>query len=840
MLAWSALGLLSLAAPAPGPTWVLIPAPSPPHCEARAELVARLELTAGLLTTRTSSTGSALEAERGRLGAAFAVEIRPSPEGFEVTLRSDEAPRYGRGATPSGALDRAWPDHAPPLPPPLAAPNPAALRALCAGDGRLAVSTSGPALNPLLLHLSPSFPGARRRGSVFERWGYGLQQLKDGRPEAASRELSLVVRALEKGDWAPVWRRRPGTSTATPSALYLAGSAVHAFGDGSLTRMDARTGAEAWSRHVGRVEPRPVLGGGSAPLVMVGDAGFVGLEPSSGRGLFQLDVPGAHPEMARTGDDVIAAGTDLLLRFSPETGELRWSVGLDRRALAGPVRAGDLLLLPMQVELRVYSLDGQRLRTVALTDELSSPVATTAKGFAWVLSGSDEALQIDPRAAQIRYRQRKLAGADWPPVIVGERLVLQTRARRSEIHFLDASADRGSRRLPGRGPLALRGDFRGFLHLDRSGRSLIGRDASFSRTLRLALPRPALALAVADHRAILGLEDRILEIDAEARALGPAVPVEAPVIEVVMGPGGGAALLASGAIYGWLEPGAAETRTWLRLARRHAARAALRARRPELAEKLARGALARDPRDWPARFLLAASLRNQRSEEALAASVDLLRAVPRTSPEARRLRRILGEGGVKLVREEEAPTPTAGTLRRVTATSTTPLQTPDGVRLGFVPDRRLDFGSTSIWMNERQLAAVREGTLRWRYRLASGDALLRVEAADDRTLLAWSRRSLRRLGVERGRRGARISFSRSPQLGLALGNWTLIWDGLHLRSYSIDPPRALGRAALGGVQSLVALPGEVGARIGREDGSVLEIREGASLSIHSPTRRQGG
>ncbi|MEL6184933.1 MAG: hypothetical protein AAFU79_09940, partial [Myxococcota bacterium] len=51
-------------------------------------------------------------------------------------------------------------------------------------------------------------------------------------------------------------------------------------------------------------------------------------------------------------------------------------------------------------------------------------------------------------------------------------------------------------------------------------------------------------------------------------------------------------------------------------------------------------------------------------------------------------------------------------------------------------------------------------------------ALLRVEAADDRTLLAWSRRSLRRLGVERGRRGARISFSRSPQLGLALGNWT--------------------------------------------------------------------
>lgn len=839
VLGWSVLPLLSVAVTASEPTWVLVPTLEGPHCAARATLVARLELTPGLLTTRTASAGPALEARRTALGADLSASVRPSPDGFEVVIRGPGDSKRGSANTVSEALDRAWPEDRPPLPRAIATPNALAVRALCEGDAARAVEAAGPALGPLLLHLMPRFPGVRRRGSVFERWGHGLHQLAEGRSEAAARELAAVVRALEEGEWGPVWRRPPSTSSVAPSALYLGGDAVYAFANESLIRLDIRTGTQGWRSHVGRVEPRPILGG-QDPLLMVGDRGFVGLVASSGRALFHLDVPGAHPEVARAGEDVIAAGDDLLIRFSPQTGEVRWTAGLNRRVIAGPARAGDLLLLPLQVEIRVFDLEGKPVRTILMTDRLSSPVAPTANGFAWVLSGSDEALQVDPRAGRVRFRQPNLPGAAWPPVVLGERLALLTEARRSQVHLLDASAARVSRALPGRGPLALRADFRGILHLDRSGRTLIGRDASFSRNVRVALPKSARAIAVDGHRAMLGLEDRILVVDAEANRSGQALVVEAPVLEIVTGSAGGAALLANGTILGWLEPDPPESRTWRRLARHHAARAALRGRRPKTAETLARAALAREPSDWPARFLLAAALREQRSDGALAATLELLREVPARSPEGQRLAAIMDRGGIEVTPGLRPPASGAGALGFAASTSTVGPQGSEGLRIGFIPVRKQAFGETTIWMSERRIAAEREGSIQWRYRLPPGDALLRLEAGDASTLLAWSRRGLQRLGLENGRRGARIAFPRPPRFGCTQGNWAVTWDGQHLRSFGLDPPRAVGRASLEPVSGLMVAPDARGAVVAGPDGIAILIRGGANLSIRSPSRRRGG
>ena len=176
------------------------------------------------------------------------------------------------------------------------------------------------------------------------------------------------VIALNGTSGQEVWRRNVGSSASRPAAL--AGPHVYlALDDYRIISLDIRTGAEVWQR---RLE-----GVGSAILAL-DDRLFVGstdnffycLSTRDGNLLWRwragADITG---QAAVDTSQVYVASLDGLLRaLDRGHGAQRWKRALPMRPLAGPLVAGDLVLLTgLAPEVQAYSRqDGKPAQTFTL------------------------------------------------------------------------------------------------------------------------------------------------------------------------------------------------------------------------------------------------------------------------------------------------------------------------------------------------------------------------------------------------------------------------------------------------------------------------------------------
>lgn len=776
-----------------------------------APLRLRLELTPGvLLSTTTTRSGARAESEH-RLMATL------EDGGVRLSWTNSAGPRAASGATGQEALVALWPEDAPPLAPAQGAPNPAALKAACLGRAEATMKAAGPALTPVLMRLM-DFPRARPSGGVLERWARARAHLATPRTAGTGlRSMAQVVRALESGQWAPTWRRP--AAGPQPSAMLLAGR-LYVFAEGTLLALEASTGREHWRREVGRVEPLPALT--PLGLLVFGDRGLTRLSPETGEVLGQLSLPGAYPEWVTSSDVVVVGGEDLLVALDARTADVRWRVGLDRLAASGPVALGDTVAVAVGTEVRLYDLaTGELRKRTPLAEPLSSPLLATRQGRLWALAGSDRVLEIEPRRGRVRRRLGGIRGAQWPLMRLGERVVVPTRrGRRDEWVMLGGGRPR---RSPGVGPWVQRSDFRGALHLDRGGRTLVGRDAAFDVTFRLALPRSATALAESGGQALVGVGARILVVDAEGGRRRHELVGEAPVLALEAEPEGGAALLENGVLYGWAAPEALRA-SWLRMARHDVARLALAAGRSDQARAAAEAARARAQDDVVAARLLRAAAWRARDPAAVEASLQTLAQWPPQTPAGRAAQDELSVLGTWSPRP--GPAPEAGRPR---LTTTATRSAPEGfgpVLASARFDERSVFLGSGRW---QELGGPRPLQVRWRAP-ARGATILGAELRPERSVI-WTESGVEI--VAKGRR-RRVSLPRPPSLAATVGDWGLTYDGRSLVALDLARGRRLGALPLRDVAALEAADAEI--RVHLRNRGVLSLPAGSDLRIPSRAR----
>ena len=786
------VSLAVIAAPGPKPLpWVLVPEPLGPNCIRATPVTTQIELTPGLITTRTSSSGVNLTRLQYSLGADFAVEVRRPhvPSDFrriEVLIHGRDKLYTGAGITASEALEAAWPDQLPPLSTALGIPNAASLAATCDGQLAEAETLAGAALSPLLLTIA-NFDGPSPPANMFKRWARASSDINQGELKKGLKELQAVISALEQGFWAPAWRRLPETSSTSPSAITLGREGVYAFEDGILTYLDLRNGHARWRRQFGRIAPKPSLFKDGDPVLVINDEGIRALSSDFGKLVWEVELAEAHEEVAIRGQRLVLGGKYEILAVDRMTGRELWVHELEVASIAGPIDLGSSIAVPLVTGLRTLNAKtGRKLRDIKTADEISAPALPTRKGFIWLFVGSDHIQQVDPRRGTVRGRFNELPGVIWPPVVVGERLAVlsQTRKRRTRLRLLDITNPRKLRKsVRAQAPIAQRSDFKGFLHLDRRKIQIVERDRNFNVTSKYTLPGRASTLATYGQQAAVGVDQELLFIDIthpkrrrrrrkKRNRLIRNVPFEAPIAQVVMNRHGGVALLENGILYGW--PGAGDPRqqAWLRLARRQAAQTALDAGLFVEARNLAQSAVSRAPDDVRAVEILAeAELQTDRSP-AVSRFLNLhTRTATGTLIHQKMEARLLDIGLAYIPPKPPIlldPNPSS-----LTSTTHPSLQTQLSTRsvqksdleqkpkainqppplppLGFAVNLTLNLPKYRIAAGGENVVALKRRGRKpiWKLKFRR-EEITRLEI-DNTTLLVWSKRRLRRLSLKTGR-----------------------------------------------------------------------------------------
>lgn len=845
---WSSLGVAFAAVPGlpfddaspdgerrPTAPWVLVPEPEGEACVLHAPIATQLERTPGLIVSRGASDPSDLSVRRRALGATYAVRARRiSSEEVEVEVEGDARIHRARAKDPSVALERAWPAEAPRLGPEVRPPNLAALEAACEGHSDEALRHAGAALGTLLPRLTP-FRDSRPSAPLFTRWA---QALATAPSTESVRLLNRILLALERGEIAPFWRRLPRTATAAPSALALQEGAVHLFEAGFLARVDLGSGQDIWRTWVGRAEPIPLaLPGG--PLLVARTDGVSALSRADGRKIWETKLKGIHPEVAARGDILYAAGAEDAISLDRATGAVRWRTALPKKAVAGPRDLGARIAIPLETAvLFVDPASGRPIGSIVVPDGVAGPLEATPNGYLWVLIGSDGVKQLDPERGSVRARITGIPGIAWPPLLVGERLVVLTPSRRrSRLRWLDALAPRGRRaEVPAEGPVVLRPDFSGVLHLDGQGRRLVGRDAVGTEIFRLALPRAGQAIATFGARAVVGMGDRALVVDVDRARRLFEVRFEAPVLDVVLGAEGGAALLSDGVVYGWPGPGDPRSQALLQTARLDLAEIALASGRAREAKVAAEAALARSPESLTAQVLRARALEAERPRDAVPVFLEIQASAPRGSPPEREAVAALARLGLEPLSDDaraglhpsgSEASPSSRELEVngevLTRAPTSSTSAAWRVELGFSPFEARRVGDRAVVTGSDRVVAldVESGRRAWQYRLP-GEEVRQLDVVEG-ALLVWTNAVLHRIDPARGRREGRVRLTGAPKLiaHSPRGPVALAYDGAVLAAIEIAGPRLLGRAEIPDVVDLIPEDDRVLARLG--DGRWLAI-----------------
>ncbi len=682
--------LLTLLPPAlPPATWIVVPEEA--DCALYAAVLARLEATPGVVVSAGEPNPEATSLSLSRTGSRIVARL---------------GDREGAGPDPDAALEAVWPPSAP-LAPAHRAPNGPALERACAGDPQGALQAAGAATGGLLPRLV-RFERARPTGPPAERWARALASVSAGRPNDALPRLRDVVQSLETGGSMPTWRFAP-TATCAPSSIAWVNGQLLAFAGGTLLALDPASGRTRWRAAVGRAEPTPVAVNDG--LVVASEDQLLHFGPEGAK-RWRLELHGAHPEAVARGERIYVAGSEAVLAVDAKDGRILWSTPLRDPAVAGPVLAGAVLAVPLDRSVGRFRLaDGSRERPIIVGSPLSGPLVATARGRLWAAVGADALVELDLGLSAPRAWFPGLAGVAWPPVGLGERLVV-LEVGRSRVTWLDPV--KGESSWPGEGPLLSRG-YAGVVHFEGRGRRWVARGPFGDVEARGALAGPVRAAAVRGDRLLVALTDRIIGIDLqggrqwlEVRFDGPIAdgPIaDGPIRKLAFGPEFSAALLDGGAILGFPNAETPEALALAQTARRDLATAALAGNRPKDARAAAEAMLLRSPEDLGARWVLARAARQLGAEDAARLHLDLLARLPPEAPWTELLLEGLAALGIT-----PAPTGPPDPLARPDGKAEE-LSRPDGPFGGPVLDV-LDAGAEWLVLTDAAVHRVAPATLR--------------------------------------------------------------------------------------------------------------------------------
>lgn len=206
-------------------------------------------------------------------------------------------------------------------------------------------------------------------------WARGLGGLVRGFAVAGDRVYAATdrrggkVAALSLQDGRELWARQVG---AVAHAPLVAGDVVVVAADsGTVTALEAGTGAVRWSaRLAGSVAAPPAAAGGAVLVATRADT-LYHLEPASGAILARTPLPArvSAPLVARGDVVLVPLYTGEVAGYDPAARAIRWRAGVGAPALAAPVvaRNGDAYVLTEEATIwRIPAGSGTAERVVEL------------------------------------------------------------------------------------------------------------------------------------------------------------------------------------------------------------------------------------------------------------------------------------------------------------------------------------------------------------------------------------------------------------------------------------------------------------------------------------------
>ncbi|MBX2812366.1 MAG: PQQ-binding-like beta-propeller repeat protein [Myxococcales bacterium] len=823
MTSGSFLALLLITSASVPTPWVLLSEPTPLTCPNALPLALQLETTHSIVLSQTASTGEALRNQIRHHGAHFGVETRPSMTNIglvEVVLHTQEDSKKALGNTAYEALQKVWPTNGPPLAPALTLPERTSLQAACDGESVIVASLAQAALVPLLFYSVAIERPDNIPDNFLWKWARARALFTQGEYEQSLRDYQSVIQSLKTGSRGPIWRKLPTTSSTSPSALTLGKKGVYVFEEGTLAYLDFQNGHARWDRALGRIDATPNLLDNENPIFVINDNGAKALSSETGELLWEMDIPGAQPEVAIRGRRVFLAGSRELRAVDRTNGRQIWSRELSEDVIAGPVAINEYLAVPLGTGIRTFRIrSGQPLKDISTGDEVSSPLLLTPKGLIWLLVGSDEVVQLSPKHGKTLVRFHNLPGVVWPPLVLGEKLAITTqnsRRRNMQLQILDTRRAKRRRRVRTYGLVQPWSNRRGLVHITSKGLEVVSRNAQLQVQTRYRLPSPATALATFGSYAAIGLEDGLVVVNIrKQRSKGTRYRLEAPVNEVVMGPVGIATLLDNGVVYGWLSKKDPRLDTWLQLSQRDAGEAAYQAGLYDEAQRIAKAALQRAPTDWRTFELHARALNIQSPISSISPLLALHARLPTGSPPRIRAEAMLSDLGFILTEPQslapDSPLSSTSTTSTQLSSSSpheqsspTPSKNRPYLSLGFTVQHEITTTNFHIQAGTHRLVTSHRFTskIRWRKRFPR-ETILHV-ATQGRNLLVWTSRRLRRIRIRDGRILDQLHFSRSIQYLVETTEppLALSYDGFKLIIIKSSTVERLRAVSLPGVAAL--------------------------------------
>lgn len=336
------------------------------------------------------------------------------------------------------------------------APSQAAWRAACEGRPEV-YALAGSAITPAMLRTPMPPPLAPR--SDLERFVDGVIAMKVGRARASW--LDDWREALDRGATLPRWvaaERHPEAETAG----VLPGGRVLFHEGGGFFAVEPESGA---------LEIFDATGAPTEPTVASTPYGPIFLKADGvrwGEHLVALDAP--FPELAVGPRRLYLANADEVRCLDLASGRTLWSHALQKPAVAGPVEAGEVVVVPQEdALLALGGLDGGLRWRAELADDLSAPLIP-GQDVVWALAGARTVIGVDARTGRWGFRSEAL-----PPIrqslAFGARLFALAGA--GELWSLEFKGEATQLQKSGAGALHPRPGLGGFVH--RRGEDLVAR-----------------------------------------------------------------------------------------------------------------------------------------------------------------------------------------------------------------------------------------------------------------------------------------------------------------------------------------------------------------------------
>lgn len=629
------------------PLLVFVPEDSTPAgCFATEHVAAVIALTPSLRLIRGAiKDQETLEDARARYAADLAIDgtrkvLATGNE--EVSLRLARSGKAVDAKTSSGkptehtgaALRAIWPADLPKLtdagaP---AAANAEALEAACAKDAARAYAASGAAIGPLVrLQLAQPAPEGK---TLFARWAKAESLERAGKCKDAVPILRALVASLSKNEWGPVWRRA-ARENAAPSELDLFNGTLIAFENGTFSALDTKTGVDRWRLEVGPSTPHLTdATGGLVLAALSGEIAAIDLE--DGRIRWRVPLKAPSPEIAQMGGRIFVAGEENVLALDRSKGDVVWRFDPLSDMIAGPTVAGSNLAVA--AESAVLLLDPQKgttVKKIQLGDEISAPLTVTAQGSIWAMVGSDQIVNLDPSTSEVRLRALDLPGAEWPPALASEQLVVVMRKKNKPraIAYLDVSAKNGLKRsFLGAPPVLELPSFAGVVYVEERPPAIVARDLEGGVLWKITDRQKITQLSREGDLIIAAVGSRARILEPKKGATVAELDFGEPVKQIVLGERGGAALVESGVIYGFPSPSDVRPKVWLRDARMELGDCFLILNQGANAAATAKQILERDPDDLDARAMFAAAEEKTKPREAAERWLQLATVASKNDP----------------------------------------------------------------------------------------------------------------------------------------------------------------------------------------------------------------